>query len=210
MDHDKPQRECYEFLDLSDVDDSERNHLTTALYSSDHNQHASWVHDNDNTAVDQNIPAVQNSWHETPFVSSVSSSDIDYIKDNQSQSAMSPQPTPQITQQGVNQQQPNMNNQHQQQHQQQHTQQNNNQAVYAPQQQYIGQVGNQIGGAMYQMLPHVMPNVYVSNMTANGNVHGYMTQAIPQYMTNTTPTFVHLTEANQGGQLHEHVSSIFV
>lgn len=69
------QQECYEFLDLSDVDDSERNHLTTALYSSDHNQHitssssSSWVHDNECAAVELSITphAVQNTWHETPY-----------------------------------------------------------------------------------------------------------------------------------------------
>ncbi|XP_059614959.1 uncharacterized protein LOC132260691 isoform X2 [Phlebotomus argentipes] len=46
MDQDKSAtQECYEFLDLSDVDDTERNQLATTLYPSEKQQaHVSWVH----------------------------------------------------------------------------------------------------------------------------------------------------------------------
>ncbi|XP_055701513.1 uncharacterized protein LOC129800846 isoform X2 [Phlebotomus papatasi] len=47
MDQDKSAtQECYEFLDLSDVNDTERSQLATTLYPSEKQQaHVSWVHE---------------------------------------------------------------------------------------------------------------------------------------------------------------------
>ncbi|KXJ74711.1 hypothetical protein RP20_CCG013093 [Aedes albopictus] len=59
----------------------------------------------------------------------------------------------------------------------------------APQHMYPSQpymAGGPPGNAMYQMqvIPQPLPgNVYVSNLTANVNVHGFMPHGMPQYMT---------------------------
>lgn len=66
-------------------------------------------------------------------------------------------------------------------------------------------------GGMYQMLPAGMPNVYVNNVTANVNLHGYMSHSPMQhYMSANAPPFIPADMQQQQQQqgvpsMHEQV-----
>jgi hypothetical protein len=117
------------------------------------------------------------------------------------------------------QQQPNQQQATQQQHQQLSIQQPNinNQPMYQIP-AYVATQGPHGGLYQMQMLPQSMgSNVYVSNVTANVNVHGYMATAHPQQMM--TPTYLTPTEqqsqnstsAVAGTIVHEsHVSDYYL
>lgn len=66
-------------------------------------------------------------------------------------------------------------------------------------------------GGMYQMMPAGMPNVYVNNVTANVNLHGYMSHPPMQhYMSANAAPFIpaEMQQQQQQGvpSMHEQVS----
>lgn len=83
----------------------------------------------------------------------------------------------------------------------------------APQQMYPSQpymTGGPHGNAMYpmQVIPQALPgNVFVSNLTANVNVHGFMPHGMPPYMTaagsSQAPTGAYIAgEVPSGHEMH--------
>ncbi|XP_037037446.1 ubiquitin carboxyl-terminal hydrolase 10-A isoform X1 [Bradysia coprophila] len=221
MDHCKSkQPDQYEFLDLSDVNDDERTRLSTALQpinaassallNNDVNQIVTagiqFAPQYEYIQSNLNWPAVpyDDIHQQYPQLSYNTSVNLVDSKENKNM-------TPHTT---VSHQQPSATSNNQQQQQQppptapqQQSAQNPIQsgppqnanipshiAQQAAQQHLYSQPPPNFvphSGGMYQILPQGMPNVYVNNVTANVNLHGYMSHAPMQhYMSANAPPFI--------------------
>ncbi|KAJ6642063.1 Ubiquitin carboxyl-terminal hydrolase 10-A [Pseudolycoriella hygida] len=229
----KKQPDQYEFLDLSDVNDDERTRLSTALQPI--NAASSTLLNNDVNEIvtagiqfapqyeyiqsNLNWPAVPYGEMHHQFTQMSYNSSVNIVESTENKN-MAPHTTQQSSPQQQQQQQPPPPSAPQQQSAQNPIQsgplQNANIpshiAQTPPHNLYSQPPPNYVphSGGMYQILQPGIPNVYVNNVTANVNLHGYMSHPpMTHYMSANAPPFIpaEMQQQQQQNVMHEQVQA---